>query len=258
MQRACLDGVHELAVVARLLPVVAESVCPDELLDRDLRLTGPVSTHQADVLAGAERSGREEHLVARGHRHHQVRGERLLAGPGHAGTEPQSGTAGLALVDVPQGDLSPASEERLRRSASVDAGADDRRSLGVRASECLRREHGSRAGPQRRHRSRVEDRAQHSVRCIGKKDEAGDRRQPLLRVAWKRRHPLERCMSGPEHGHRAEVSGRIRGHVDLRRHRPVTAVVREEGLANRLERALGRNRFLDVPRRKHRNHRGQA
>ncbi len=196
--------------------------------------------------------------MARGHRHHQVRGERLLAGPGDAGAEPEGRAARPALIDVPQRDLSPSSEERLRRCSPIDAGADNRRGLGIRAAERLRREDGRGAGTKRRHRPGVEHRAQHSVRRVGEKDEPGHRRQPTLRVAGKRRHPLQSRMACAERGHRAEVSGRIGGHVDLRRHRPVSVVVREEGLANRLERALGRNRFLDVPPREDRDHRRQA
>ena len=64
-KRARLDRVDELAVVARLLPVVAEDVRPDELFDRDLRLARPVGAHQADVLPGRSEPGPEEDLVAR-------------------------------------------------------------------------------------------------------------------------------------------------------------------------------------------------
>src|SRR5204862_202937 len=62
--RTGLDGVHEVAVVARLLPVVAEDVHPGELRDRDLGLAGPVGSHQAHVLAGAQGSLRDDDLPA--------------------------------------------------------------------------------------------------------------------------------------------------------------------------------------------------
>ena len=78
-ERARLDRVDELAVVACLLPVVAEDVRPDELLDGDLRLSRPVGAHQADVLARPKRARAEQDLVAGRHRDDHVRRERLLA-----------------------------------------------------------------------------------------------------------------------------------------------------------------------------------
>src|SRR3982751_1768638 len=59
-QRACFDRVHELAVVTRLLPVVAEDPGSDELLDRDLRLPWAVGAHQAHVLPRQQRTGRQQ------------------------------------------------------------------------------------------------------------------------------------------------------------------------------------------------------
>src|SRR3989442_1477037 len=44
-----LDRVHEVPVVARLLPVVAEDTHAGELFDGDLRLSRPVRAHQARV-----------------------------------------------------------------------------------------------------------------------------------------------------------------------------------------------------------------
>ena len=46
------DSVCQLAVVARLLPVVAEDLRSCQLGDGDLRLAWPVGAHEAHVLAG--------------------------------------------------------------------------------------------------------------------------------------------------------------------------------------------------------------
>ena len=55
-------------------------------------------------------------------------------------------------------------------------------------------------------------------------------------------------VAAAERGHGAKVPGGIRRHVDLRRHRPLAARVRDERVAHRLERALRRDRSLDVLR----------
>ena len=46
-----VEGVRDLAVVARLLPLVANDAGAQELLDGDLRLARPVGAHEAHVLA---------------------------------------------------------------------------------------------------------------------------------------------------------------------------------------------------------------
>src|SRR5437868_5843556 len=58
-----------------------------------------------------------------------------------------------------------------------------------------------------------------------------------------------------ERGHRAEVARRVVRHVDLRRHRPLAAVVRDECLTDRLERDDGRDRAVDVLRAEGDRHR---
>src|SRR5262249_36887831 len=68
------------------------------------------------------------------------------------------------------------------------------------------------------------------------------------RVAGKRRHPLEQRVTASERRHRAEVAGRIVRDVDLRRHRPLTAVVRDERLAHGLDRSRRRDGAKDVVR----------
>ena len=54
LQPSGLDRVHELPVVARLLPVVAENTDTCQLLDGNLCLARPVGSHQARVLTGAQ------------------------------------------------------------------------------------------------------------------------------------------------------------------------------------------------------------
>ena len=57
---------------------------------------------------------------------------------------------------------------------------------------------------------------------------------------------LRRACPASERGHRAEVPGGIRGHVDLRRHRPLAARICHERVADGLERALGRDAALNL------------
>ena len=129
----------------------------------------------------------------------------------------------------------------------------DGRGLGVRAADRLGREYGSSAGAQPGDGGGVEDRHElrRSPRSRGARARRG--RQAFRRVPGKRRHPLERGVAAAERGHRAEVAGRVGGHVDLRRHRPLAALVRDERLAHGLERALGRDSSRDVGRPKERD-----
>ncbi len=76
-ERALLDRVHELAVVARLRPVVTEDAAAHELGDGDLGLARPVGAHQAHVLArraafppGARSRGRASRSRPRRRRAH--------------------------------------------------------------------------------------------------------------------------------------------------------------------------------------------
>src|SRR2546430_17681523 len=52
-QHAGLDRVDEFAVVARLLPVVAEEPYARQFLHRDFRLSRAVGSHEARLLARA-------------------------------------------------------------------------------------------------------------------------------------------------------------------------------------------------------------
>ena len=85
---AGIDGTGELTAVARLLPVVAEEVRAAEFLDGDLGLSGPVGSHQRDVLARLERARGIEDVGARGHRDHDLARERLRSIRCNASTEP--------------------------------------------------------------------------------------------------------------------------------------------------------------------------
>jgi len=78
-EHAGLHRVDEIAVVARLDPVVAEDADARQLADGDLRLPRPVGAHQARMLAWAERPHVEHDLAPGRHRHEQIRRERFLA-----------------------------------------------------------------------------------------------------------------------------------------------------------------------------------
>ena len=110
-----VDRVRELAVVACLLPVVAEDVRPRQLGDGDLRLARPVGAHEAHVLAGAERAFADHGLVAGRHRHDEVGPERLLERLCDTGAELGRRLLGPPRVDVEDRDRAAAREERPRR-----------------------------------------------------------------------------------------------------------------------------------------------
>ncbi len=254
---ARLDGVHELAVVARLLPVVAEDANARQLLDCDLGFPGAVRAHQAHVLAGPERAGTVDELVARRHRRHQVGSQRFLATRSDRGTQVVGRNAGTLRVDVPEQRLVSASHERAGRRPPVDARPDHGSALCIRPPERLRRQDGGGAGPQRGDRAGVQGGPQHPVRGVGDEHDPAHCRQPLLRVAREGRDPLEQCVPAAERRHRPEVTGGVGRDVDLRRHRPLAPGVRDEGCANRLDRGLGRDGRLDVAGREER-YGGQA
>ena len=145
LERTGLDRVSELAVVACLLPVVAEDVRSHELFDRDLGLAGTVGAHQAHVLPCPERARLEERLVPGRDRDADVCRERLLAGGGHARAQFRRRLARPLLVEVPEQHFAPAGDERPRGRAAVHARADH----GSRPradAERLGREHGRRPG----------------------------------------------------------------------------------------------------------------
>ena len=148
----------------------------------------------------------------------------------------------------------PPRDERQRRRFAVHAGSDDRRRLRIRSPECLRSEHRRRAGAERGDRARVEHRLRHSVRRVGEQHEPGDGRQPLRGIARERRHPLQQCVAATESRHRAKVAFRIRGDVDLGRHRPLAARIGDERFAHRLERTLGRDSLAHLRSVEERNH----
>jgi hypothetical protein len=141
-----LDGVHEIAVVACLLPVVAERAHPLELVRRDLLLAGPVRAHQAHMLPPADRATREDDLAPGRHRDDDVRHERLVAWDNTC-TDTGRGRRRPSRVDVIDRDIASAGDERLGGRLAVHAGADDRRARRVRAAERLGGEHrgGARA-----------------------------------------------------------------------------------------------------------------
>ncbi len=139
----------------------------------------------------------------------------------------------------------PRARNVLRGRPAVHAGADHGGTARIGPTERLGRKHRRRAGPKRRHRARVEHGTQHAVRGVGDEDEPHHRREPRGRVPRKRRHPLQERVPATERRHGTEVAGRIGVHVHLRRHRPLAACVRDERVANRLERALRRDGLLD-------------
>ena len=237
----------ELAVVARLLPVVAEDLGAGELGHLDLRLPRPVGAHEADVLARPQRPWTEHGLMPGRHRDEEVGRERLLAARRHlhAGAELVGGGARAALVHVPEQHAPAPRREHARHRTPVDPGADHGGGLGVRPAERLGGEHGRSSGAQRGDRGRVERRLQHAGLRVGEEHEPGDRRQPARRVAREGRHPLQERVAGAERGHRAEVARRVSGHVDLGRHRPLAARVRDKGVADDVHRTTGRDGLPD-------------
>ena len=68
---------------------------------------------------------------------------------------------------------------------------------------------------------------------------------------------FNRAWPAPERRHRAKVSFRIRGDIDLRRHRPLAACISDERLAHSLQRTLGRDRRAHLRSAEERNHRDQ-
>ncbi len=61
--RPCRKSVAEVAIVARLLPLVADDPGPRQLAIGDLGLAWPIRAHQADVLAWLEVPVPEHRLV---------------------------------------------------------------------------------------------------------------------------------------------------------------------------------------------------
>ncbi len=192
------------------------------------------------------------------HRHEQIRCQRLLE-PNRLcnrllqGIEVGHYVCGTLLVDVIELNGAAARQERARGGLPVHSRSHDRCGLRIGSAKRLGGQHRGCSRAERGDGRPVEHRAQHPVRGVRQQHEPGDRRQALLRVARKGRDPFQGGVTGSERGHRAKVARRIRGHVDLRRHRPLAARVGDERVAHRLERALRRDRGLDVPARKERN-----
>ena len=111
--------------------------------------------------------------------------------------------------------------------------------LAPSARQRERRHRRDGAGAQRGHRGRVEQRQRQAGRRIRQADDAVDGRQPLGEVGRKRGDPLQQREAAAERRHRAEVAVRRAQEVDLRGHRPLAAVVAQEGLADGVDRGLG-------------------
>src|SRR5690348_12209228 len=99
---------NELAVVRRLLPVVAENAYTRELAHRDLGLAGPVGAHEARVLAGLQRVFLENELAPRRHRDQQVGGKGCFAAVRDVGADASRYGLGATAVDIPHEHLSAA------------------------------------------------------------------------------------------------------------------------------------------------------
>jgi hypothetical protein len=220
-----------------------------ELGSGRLGLTRTVRAHQRDVLAGPQRPFAQKHRVARGHGHEQICGECVLEGGRDVGSELLGDATRALVVDVPDADRAAAREKGARRGPAVHTGPDDCGRRSVATAERLRREHRRRARAERRDRRCVEHGPQLPVLGVRDEHDTGHGGQPVLRIAGKRRHPLEESMAAAQSRHRAKVAGGIVRHVDLRRHRPLALRVRDESVAHRLDRALRRHSLLDVPPR---------
>ena len=142
-------------------------------------------------------------------------------------------------IHVEEQDVAAAGEKRPRRCHAVHARADHRGRSGGRASECLGRQHCRGPRAERSNGARVEHRAERPVRSVREEHEPYHRRQALCRVPRERRDPLQGRVAAAQRRHRAKVTGGVGGHVNLRRHRPLTPRVGHERVANRLEARSG-------------------
>ena len=245
---------RQLPAVARLLPVVTEETCARELLDGHLRLAGAVGAHQRDVLARPQRAGAVEHLRPGGDRDHGVAGECLRERPGDPCAELLRDGGPSDHVDVPEERRDTARGEHARRLGPVDATADDGDGGGL-AGERLEGEDPGGGGAERGHGGRVEHRLERPRVRVREQDEPGHGREAARRVARERGHPLEQGVAAAERRHRAEVAGRVVRDVDLRRHRPLAAVVGDEGVADGVVGIQGRDGREDRLAREDGDHR---
>ena len=121
--KPAVDRVREVAVVARLLPVVAEDVAPaPSSAGGDLRLARAVRAHQADVLARPQRALRRRRTSRPGVT--VTTTSAASASSRDAATSQPSSAATLLralAVDVPERHGAAAREERPRRRAAVHA-----------------------------------------------------------------------------------------------------------------------------------------
>ena len=149
-------------------------------------------------------------------------------------------------IDVPHEDVASERAEHAGRLGSVDAAADNCRRLGARPAERLRRDHGRRRRPERRHGCCVHERDERTRLGIGEEDEPGDGREALRRVSGERRYPFQHRVTVAERGHGAEVPVLRAGDVHLRLHRPVALRVGDECGLHRLVGVVRRDRPLDI------------
>ncbi len=237
--------------MARLLPVVAEEARSRELLDRDLGLA------RARRRPSARRAGRARASPAR------IQDARARASPStttsHASASvraratlerrARSATTRAALSSTSQtSGATPRATSIRTVSAPLTPQPTTAHDDASGAAERVGREHRGGSRTQRGHRARVEHGEQASVLGVREEHEAGHGRKPASRVAGKRRHPLEQRVTAADRGHRAEVAGRIVRHVDLRRHRPFAARVRDERVPNGVVRLVRRHCPHDVGR----------
>ena len=99
------------------------------------------------------------------------------AGPSSAATQ-----LGLPGSCVEEQNLAAAVEEGSCHGRTVDAAADDRGPAGLRAGERLGGQHGGGSGPERCHRSGVEQRQELAVAGIGEQHDARHRRKAAGRI----------------------------------------------------------------------------
>ncbi len=229
--------------MARLLPVVAEQARAAELRRRHLGLARPVRTHERDVLSRPERARRVEDLASGRHRDHDVarrappraiRPPRRRAPPRRAGgatrrrpTRAGCGRARRAIRTV-SAPLTPqpttateAPSLRPSSSAASTAAAAVRRAVTAAASRTA---------------------SSWPVSAFERTTSPVTVGQAERGVAGERRDPLEQRVAAADRGHRPEVARRVVRHVDLRRHRPLAAVVSDERVLDCRIRVLRRDR----------------
>ena len=137
-----------------------------------LRLSRAFRAHRLACSPGRRDPRGSGDLVARRHRHEDVRGQRLLLRSGSPTREPRSGPPRLGSGRRPTERPARRARERSRGRLPVHARTDHRRSLCIRPPENLGRGHrgGARCGARSQPQRRAPPAARRSTRPRGARD----------------------------------------------------------------------------------------